>query len=167
MAVPVARTYALAVSESDQPGLSADALIDQMFTLWIVPHIEASNLYITRDHVVQALVVLHPNGAPEVMLNEQAELLATAQVRDAVASGEPVTAENVEHISGLRPAKIEPDVGWIAFAFLPGGGVMVAFDFRYNRDRAVELLKRASEFIATARDALTAGRLAGVSPLRD
>jgi hypothetical protein len=41
---------------------------------------------------VQALVVLHPNGAPEVKLNEQAELVATIQVRGAVASGEPVTA---------------------------------------------------------------------------
>lgn len=157
--VPVARTYAHAVSESDQSGLSGDALIDQMFTLWIVPHIEASNLDISRDQVVRALVVLHPNGAPEVMLNERAELPATVQVRDAVASGEPVTAENVEHVSGLRPAKIEPDAGWIAFAFLPGGGGMVAFDFRYNRDRAVELLMRASEFIATAGEALAAGRL--------
>jgi HEPN domain-containing protein len=152
------RIYALAVSESDESGLSADVLIDQMFTLWILPHIEASNLDITRDQVAQALVVLHPHGAPEVKLNEQAELLATVQVRNAVASGEPVTAENIEHMSSLRPAKIEPDSGWIAFAFLPGSGGAVAFDFRYNRDRAVELLKRASEFIATARDALAAGR---------
>nr|WP_042178800.1 hypothetical protein [Kibdelosporangium sp. MJ126-NF4]CTQ99120.1 hypothetical protein [Kibdelosporangium sp. MJ126-NF4] len=75
------------MSQSDQPGLSADALIDQMFTLWIVPNVEASNLNITRDQVVQALVVLHPNGAPEVKLNEQAELLATVQVRDAVVQG--------------------------------------------------------------------------------
>lgn len=159
MAAPRTWTYALAVSESDQPGLSADALIDQMFTVWIVPHLEASKLDITRDQVVRALVVLHPNGAPEVKLNEQAELLATVQVRGAVASGEPVTAENVEHVSGLRPAEIEPDAGWIAFAFLPGGGGAVAFDFRYNRDRAVELLKRASEFISTARETLAAGRL--------
>jgi HEPN domain-containing protein len=158
VALPVARTYTLAVREPDESGPSADALIDQMFTFWIVPHIEASNLDITRDQVVRALVVLHPHGAPEVKLNEQVELLATVQVRDAVASGEPVTAENVEHVSGIRPAEIEPDAGWIAFTFLPGGGGAVAFDFRYNRDRAVELLKRASEFIATAREALAAGR---------
>ncbi|MGA4786740.1 HEPN domain-containing protein [Nocardia sp. AB354] len=147
------------MSESDQSGLSAAALIDQMYTLWIAPHIETSNLDITRDHVLKALVVLHPNSAPEVMLNEQAELLAMVRVRDAVASGEPVTAENIEHVSNLRPAEIAPDAGWIAFAFLPGGAVMVAFDFRYNRNRTVELLKRASEFIATAREALAAERL--------
>lgn len=152
-------TYAFAVSESDQPGLSADVLIDQMFTLWIVPHIEASNLDITRDQVVKALVVLHPNGTPEVKLNEQAELIATVQVREAIAAGEPVTAENAEHVSGLCPAEIEPDAGWIAFAFLPGGGGVVAFDFRYNRDRALELLNRASEYIATARETLASGRL--------
>jgi len=130
-----------------------------MFAVWIVPHIEASDLDVARDQIVQALVVLHPNGTPEVLLNEHAELLAMAQVRDAVASGEPVTSENVQHISGLRPAEIAPNAGWIAFAFLPGGGVMAAFDFRYNRDRAAELLTRASEFITTAREALAAKRL--------
>jgi hypothetical protein len=54
-----------------------------------------------------------------------------------------VTAENAEHVSGLRPAEIDPGAAWIAFAFLPAGGAAAAFDFRYNRDRAVELLERA------------------------
>ncbi|UKD58600.1 hypothetical protein L3Q65_18355 [Amycolatopsis sp. FU40] len=69
-----------------------------------------------------------------------------------------MTAENVEHVSGLRPAKITPDAGWIAFALIPEGGGAVAFNFRYNRDRAAELINRASEFMATAREALAAGR---------
>lgn len=153
VAATVVRAYAPAVSESEQPALRAEPLIDQIFALWIVPHIEASGHDMARDQVVQALVVLHPDSAPEVLLNDQARLLATVQVRGAVASGEPVTAENVEHVSGLRPAEIRPDAGWIAFAFLPGGGVIVAFDFRYNRDRATELLVRAAEFLTTARDA--------------
>lgn len=157
-------TYRHAVSESEQDeseqsGLRTGELIDQMFALWIVPHIEASNLDLTRDQIAQALVVLHPNGAPEVLLNDQAALVATAKVREAVASGEPVTAGNVEHVSGLRPASIPSSAGWIAFAMLPGGGAMVAFDFRYNRDRAADLLVRASEFLETGREALAAGRL--------
>src|SRR5688572_23512904 len=103
MARTVGHTYRHAVSEpehvqSEELGLHTGPLIDQVFALWIVPHIEASNLDITRDQITQALVVLHPDGAPEVLLNDQAELLATAKVRDAVASGEPVMAENVEHV---------------------------------------------------------------------
>jgi hypothetical protein len=130
-----------------------------MFTLWILPHIESSNLDVSRDQIAQAVVILHPNGAPEVLLNDQAELVAKAKVRGAVAAGEPVTTENVEQLSALRPAKVPPAAGWIAFALLPGSGIMVAFDFRYNRDRATELLNRAQEFLATGREALASGRI--------
>jgi hypothetical protein len=145
--------------EAANPALRAGDLIDQMFTLWILPHIERSNLDVSRDQIVQAVVILHPNGAPEVLLNDQAELVAKAKVRGAVAAGEPVTTENVEQLSALRPANVPPNAGWIAFALLPGSGIMVAFDFRYNRDRATELLDRAQEFLVTGREALASGRI--------
>lgn len=145
--------------ESEQSVLRAGDLIDQMFTLWIEPHVKASNLDISREQIAKALVVLHPDGAPEVLLNDQAELIASVKVREAVAAGEPVMAENVEHVSGLRPASIPPSAGWIAFAIVPGSGITVAFDFRYNRDRAAALLVRATEFLETGREALTAGRI--------
>ncbi|MFI2281372.1 HEPN domain-containing protein [Nocardia beijingensis] len=146
------------MSESNGSGLNPETLIDQMFELWILPHIEASNLAITRGEVTRALIVLHPRGVPEVMLNKQAELIATVKVRDDVAEGELVTLGNVEGISDMHPAHIDPDAGWIAFAFIADGRGAVAFDFRYNRNRALALLDRASDFMATAREALIAGR---------
>jgi hypothetical protein len=109
-----------------------------MFDLWITPHVETRQLEIGQ--IRQALVVLPPGGEPEVLLNDSATLTAACRATRDIACGEQVTAEDIDAISDLRPFDIDPAAGWVAFASVPGHGLIVSFDLRYDRLRANEHL---------------------------
>jgi len=128
-----------------------------MFELWINPH--ATTCGVDVDEIRQALVVLPPAGEPNVLLNDKATLTATCTARRDIACGEAVAGEDLEAVSDLRPFGIDPAAGWMAFASIPGHGLIVSFDFRYDKPRASEHLALARDYLATALDAVAAGRL--------
>ena len=79
------------------------------------PPLKAEHFTFPPRHQVR-LCSAGPRGAVSerrsrgVKHNEQPELLATAQVRDAVASSEPVTTEAVEHVPGFASG-VYPMIG--------------------------------------------------------
>jgi hypothetical protein len=143
---------------TEVPDSFVETAIQQMFDLWITPQIETGVAQVEAGQVRQALIVMPPGGEPEVLLNERATLIAAVKARRDIAEGEPVTAADLEEISDLRPFGIDPAAGWMAFISIPGHGRIVSFDFRRDKPRAHEHLMLSRDYLATAREAVAAGR---------
>lgn len=110
--------------------------------------------------VLRKALAISPPGEPvRVYLNDEAKLVGQAVPRRAIAAGEPVTLEDISHIVDLYPFDVDEDAGWACLVVLPDGNQMVAFDFRRNRGRARGRLARADEFLASAEESETAGRV--------
>jgi HEPN domain-containing protein len=134
----------------------AERVLAQILELWVRPALAARGDDVERA-VGKALVILPPNGAPVVQLDDEASWIAEVRATRAIAKGEPITDEDFSEVVALRPTGIDPDAGWIGFASLGRHGVVVAFDFRRNRRRAAALLERAKEFADVAKLGHAAG----------
>jgi hypothetical protein len=127
----------------------SSTLINHVFELWVAPEVERRGLILTQLDIRKVLVELEPGRDARVLLNDEAELEVAFIPRRDIAEGEDVTLGDIEDLSGLRPASIGSNSGWIVFARLGDRG-MVAFDFRYNRAHASAVLGRAREFLTIA-----------------
>ncbi|HEY8082692.1 MAG TPA: HEPN domain-containing protein [Solirubrobacterales bacterium] len=134
------------------PEFSA-SLLDQVFRLWIEPAIAENGAELVRSDVVKALVVMAPLDAPTVYLNDDAGLIAHARAARSIDAGQEVTLDDISSIEGLVPSDIDPNAAWVALAKI-GEEIVVAFDFRRNRQTATSLLQRATEFVAAAESSL-------------
>ncbi len=79
--------------------------------------------------------MLRPGQPVEILLNDEAELVASIRSNRDIGYGELVLLADVDEISELRPADVDEEAGWVAFVSLPGGRHLIAFDFRRNRGR--------------------------------
>ena len=120
-------------------------LIDHVFEVWVWPEIRRRDLPLSRAEIRKVLVEIEPDKAPRILLNEEAELEATFVPKRAIAEGEGVTLEDLEHITDLRPVSVGPNSGWLVFARL-GPREIVTFDFRYNKAKASGILQRSRDF---------------------
>lgn len=114
-----------------------EALVDQVFRLWVNPAIVERGLDLTRADVVKALVVFPPHDRPAVLINDDVSLRAHLRVARAVGAGEPVTVDDIANVVDLAPAEIHPNAGWIALARI-GDQLIISFDFRRNRGTAAQ-----------------------------
>ena len=152
---------------TDQDGVGSDPDLAERVvaamqeTFW-GPEIERRGGLAVTGPIHQALAVLSPGKPVEIRLNDECQLVARARVNAAVKRGDPVTADNVDSVEAIEPLDVEPDAGWVALAVLPDGRQFTQFDFIRNRGRSLSLLALAREYLATARDALQAGRLGPV-----
>lgn len=64
-----------------------------------------------------------------------------------------MTLADFDSIEDLAPVEVDPNAGWIALAKV-GDEVVIAFDFRRNRQTAMLLVERADEFEDSARTSL-------------
>jgi len=139
------------------PPEAAPALIDQIFKLWILPELEQRDSKLGKDEIRAALVVMSPCTGVSVHINQEATLFVDIRSTRTISDGEAVTTSDVTEILGLRPADLDPDAGWVAFADV-GDVRLVAFDFRRNRKRAGRLITLADQYLKTATDALDSRR---------
>ena len=135
-----------------------EALVDQVFRLWVNPAIVERSLDLTRADVVKALVIFPQHDRPAVLINDDVILRAQVQLNRAVEAGEPVTLADVTSVGDLEPAEIDPNAGWVALARI-GAELIVSFDFRRNRGTASTLIARAREFSEAALASLDRGHL--------
>lgn len=130
--------------------------------LWFEPEIRrrqeagtAPNPYPLRA----AQVILYADARPHhIRLNEEVQV-GEMKLREGVTKlkGEPVYLSEIEEIPSIRlPTTEDPDCGHFTLLLL-GDHWYGAFDFRYNKGKASELLKAADEFLATASRALSEG----------
>ena len=103
-------------------------------------------------------VLLHPDGAPEIRLNDQIGGAVQATATRAVAAGEVVTTDDFSAVKSYEPMPEDADVPHIT-AFAHRGGWSISFDFTYRHPRRFDHLSAGRDFAATAREALAAGRV--------
>ncbi len=97
----------------------------------------------------------------EIRLNEEVRALGEIKLKEGVlkAEGDGVTVEEIEEISKISlPTDEDPNCGHFTMLQV-GVHWWIAFDFRYNKSRAAELLEAADEFFTTAAEALGAKRV--------
>jgi hypothetical protein len=101
----------------------------------------------------QAQVLLYGYGRkPEVRLNEEAEIIASAKIKDGInkRQGEAVLPNEIELISGIRlPDRLESECAHISFVNY-GGRWLFGFDFRYNKKAARKHFDAAKQFYEVA-----------------
>lgn len=108
-----------------------------------------------------AQVILYADARPhEVRLNEEVQAIGEMKLKDSVSKlkGEPVYLSEIEETPSIRlPDSEDPNCGHFTLLLL-GDRWYGAFDFRYNKGKASELLAAAEEFLAAASQALSEGR---------
>lgn len=131
---------------------------DQIFEYWIDPELRRRGV---DEHVTKAIIELVPEAKDAVVrLNDEAEVIATADFRRDAGEGEDVLLNDIDDIHKIEPVGVDPNAGWIVYATLPDGRRYIAFDFRRNKERGVQLVERAFDYLASARESLRAGRIA-------
>ena len=132
--------------------------------LWFEPEIrrrqEAGT--ISKPFTLRAAqVIMYADDRPNVVrLNEEVQLMVETKLRDGITKdyGEPLYWKDLETITSIRlPDDQDPNCGHFTLVRI-GDAWYCAFDFRYNKAKAAELLEAAEEFFAAASDALDAGR---------
>lgn len=109
--------------------------------------------------VHQALAIMRPGQAVEVLFNDEFKLVARAKVDSDVSKGDPVTLETLGAVEGIEPIGVDPNAGWAAWLVLPDGRQIMQFDFIRNRGHSLRLLALARDYLATAHDAAGSGRI--------
>lgn len=143
-------------SNGDMAGFSRE-LIDQIFELWVIPKLTALGLDTARESVRKVLVEMDPDvRSPKVFINDDARLIGLARAKRNLLSGEQVTTDDIEHLQYLYPEEVGPNSGWICFARV-GDQELASFNFHYNRQKSLDLVKRAEQFLASARLATASG----------
>ena len=104
-----------------------------------------------------ALAVMAPGEPVQILFNDEVAVAARRHPDAPVRPGDPVTADNVQFLEALEPCGIDPNAGWVVYAVLPDGHEYASFDFRRNRERSLELLALAREYLEAATTALDAG----------
>jgi hypothetical protein len=132
----------------------------QVFENWVEPELARRGGALQKSDVTRALVIMHPDtNETDVRLNEEVELVAEVMVRRDVEAGETIGEADVEYIAGIRPYGIDPDAAFVAFAIIGDVGY-VSFDSRRYKGAAQRLLAVARDYLETATEACSAGRLA-------
>lgn len=129
-----------------------------IYEVFLEPEVEARGGRDAVGPIRKAVVLLEPGAAVRVLLNEEAEVVATIRATRAIAAGEEIREADFDLVQDLRPETVPEDAGWVALAVLPSGDRMLAFDFRRNRGKGRALLALAEDYLASARDAAASGR---------
>lgn len=129
-------------------------LTGQVFDLWVLPELQRRNSDLAREDVQRAVIEMHPGREPIILLNDEAKIVVAALSKRQIDGGEMVGDEDVDFstIEHLWPSDVDPNSGWVCFLRI-AGSEYVAFDFRYNRERAVKLLTKAQAFLSAAESA--------------
>jgi hypothetical protein len=129
-------------------------VVNSIFELFVMPEIVRRGLALERHEVRKVVVELNPDRKhPVVRINEAAQIVAQVRVTRDLAEGEEVTVEDIDEVHSVEPANVGPNSGYMCFADI-GGRQCIKFDFRYHRERVVELLLRAQDFLDAASDSV-------------
>jgi uncharacterized protein (UPF0332 family) len=108
-----------------------------------------------------AQIILYADRRPhEVRLNEEVEAIGQMKLKRGITKkeGETIYLHELEEIPAIHlPDNADPNCGHFTLLLI-GDRWYGAFDFRYNRGNAVELLSAAEEFFQSASAALAAGK---------
>jgi HEPN domain len=133
-----------------------DRTLRQMFNLFFGPEIErrqAAGLIPVPFELQKAQVLFVEGRPPEVRLNDEVTLSMAIQAPRTVQPGDIINEAEIENIEAFELEQADSDAGH--FTILPWkGGWRLLFDFRRNKGKAADLVKRAEEFLIISEYAL-------------
>lgn len=136
-------------SEASTTGGIAETVIAQIFDLWVDAELQRRGGGLSRADIGMALVEFPPGSAPIVKINDEVALQARAVATADIAPGTAATPDNIGSLDEIWPVEVGEDSGWVAY-FVLGDEAYAAFDLRYNKGRALNLLTMASEYVEAA-----------------
>ncbi|WP_306209584.1 hypothetical protein [Actinoplanes sp. RD1] len=138
----------------------AEQLVKQIEEIYILPELTRRGTPGGLGEVRKALAILPPDSPPRISLDNEVEFKATG-VRvssAAVGANSKATLDDILDIDTFEPADDVGDSGWVGLIRLSNGSVLIAFDFRYNKDKAVRHIALSESYLASAREAASSGR---------
>ncbi len=134
------------------------AVLRNIYEVFLEPEVAARGGREVVGPIRKGVVLLEPGAGVRVLLNDEAEVVATVRATRAIAAGEEIREADFDLVQDLRPETVPEDAGWVALAVLPSGHQIVAFDFRRNRGKGRALLALAEDYLVSAQEAAYAGR---------
>jgi hypothetical protein len=131
------------------------------FEIWFDPEVERRRVagQLGQDFQVWAAQAVMNVGQPTVVrLNEEIKALLKVKLDRDVTKGDPALWSDLKDIQDLELGSTDANAGHLT-VIRSGPGWFLAFDFRYNANRANDLLDAAREFAKTAEEAWLAERL--------
>src|SRR5665647_923094 len=149
----------VASETTDSPETEADTLSDgfaanavqNMWDIFWQPEVEHRGGLSVTGPIAAAMAIMKPGAPVEIRLNDEVEVRARARADSPVASGELLTAENLDALENFEPRNVHPDAGWALLVVLPNGSAYLQFDFRRNRSQGNRRLALAAEYLQVAR----------------
>jgi hypothetical protein len=132
--------------------------------LWVRPEIERRRrLGLADSHFeLSAAQVIMREGEPlEVRLNQEIIVVARFKLAHSLRPGDAVNVADVGDVGDVNEILLmdaDPDAAHLTMINL-NGACSLAFDFRYNATKARRVMLAAEEFLVTAEEARSAGRI--------
>lgn len=127
-------------------------IVFNMFQISFAPEIWRRHLdgSIGEDFFLNAAQLIQPEEGPSfVRLNDEVLGLAYLKMDRAVQKGDSVTFGDLRQLESFDVIEEELNCGHFTI-FWHGDGWIGTFDFRSSRDRAIQTLSRAKEFLLSA-----------------
>jgi len=126
--------------------------LQQAFELWFNPELErrrVAGLLGPDFKLMKAQVLFSDNGPALVRINDEVRGDFLVRVARAVKKGDPVFEQDIASFEGVALSESDRDFGHFTIIRY-GNGWQVLFDFRRNKQHALDLISRAEEFIAVS-----------------
>ena len=137
-------------------------IVQQVMDIFITPEIERrrkegsikDGTIITKMQIVFSL----DTGKNEVRLNEEVKAIAKAKANKSIQKGEIVYETDISAIENIELTDKDVNCGHITLLLFKNNWV-IAFDFRYNKERVKNHIEASKEFYESAKDNLEKNRL--------
>src|ERR1700722_9687640 len=140
-----------------------ERFLQQAFSLWITPEIERRrDRGILPDgfELFAAQVVMWPDGSPlDVRFNEEVRCSFIVRLAHEIAceQNKLIGTSDIDQVAEIRPPSDEADAAHITLLRRKESWCFT-FDFTYNNARIASIYTAAQQFLATAFEAMEAGR---------
>jgi uncharacterized protein (UPF0332 family) len=137
-------------------------LLNNTISLFIDPEVTRrldAGIIDSSWRLLVAQVIMNVGRPVEVRLNDEVTAVFKGTLPGATAEsiGKTVSLGDLESITAVQLSAADENAAHITL-LRHRGSWFISFDLRYNRGRILEYLAIVDEFIATARDALSADR---------
>jgi len=150
------------VTEANQEVMGEEdfngAVLRNIYEVFLEPEVVARGGRDVVGPIRKTVVLLEPGAGVRVLLNDEANVVASVRVTRAVGAGEEISETDFDLVQDVRPASVPEDAGWVTLAVLPSGNQVAAFDFRRNRGKGRALLALAEDYLYSAQETGRAGR---------
>jgi hypothetical protein len=98
--------------ENEAESEFAQNAFQSMFDIFWNPEIERRDGHEATGPLRKALAIMRTGRPAEILLNDEADLVANANSPGPIERGDPIAADDIGEVSDLRPLRIDEEAGW-------------------------------------------------------